>query len=142
MKKIISTAVLMVLLSGGYVFAQDMFAPPDRRPSEYHYFTVFIERIYAHRLGYVVVYRRGPRGLAHAFIPESWFTEAGGRGELVFMRGGPQWPTMTVFTREGEFSHVRLRVRRDRNHETWRVVPFGANIDEYFQGIEELRLEF
>ncbi|MCL2373753.1 MAG: hypothetical protein FWC65_00735, partial [Treponema sp.] len=71
-----------------------------------------------------------------------WFAEPGGRGQLLRIGHGTTWPSMTVFTRNGEFSHVRLRVRRSRAHETWGVVPSHVNIDEYFQGIEEIRLQF
>ncbi|MCL2382404.1 MAG: hypothetical protein FWC64_12600 [Treponema sp.] len=140
MKKILALTVLAVLFVGGSLSAQQ----PAHviRESEYSYFTVHIERIYVHRLGFVVFYRRGAHHFAHTFIPEEWFTEAGGRGELIRMRSGTAWPTMTVFYRNGEFSHVRLRVRRNRMHQTWGVVPFTTNLDEFFQGIEEIRLEF
>jgi len=140
MKRVVSVAVLMVLVLCGSLFAQQnthVF-----RESEFTYHTVHIERIYAHRLGFVVTYRRGTHGMARAFIPEYWFTDAGGRGELLRIGAGSAWPTMTVFTRNGEFSHVRLRVRRDRRHHSWGVVPLSANIDEFFQGVEEIRLEF
>ena len=139
MRRIVAVSILTVLVACGSLFAQ---AQVQRNPSEYHFFTVHIERIYAHRLGFVVVYRSGPHGMARSFIPADWFQEAGGRAEMIPMRAGTAWPSMTVFHHQGEFSHVRLRVRRDRNHVTWGVVPFTANIDEYFQGIEEVRLEF
>ena len=141
MKKIVSITVLMMVILGGSLVAQQDNRHAFRE-SEYHYFTVHIERIYAHRLGFVVVYRRGPHQMARTFIPEYWFTDAGGRGQLIRIGSGSAWPTMTVFNRDGEFSHVRLRVRRNRAHETWGVVPLHANIDQYFQGIEEIRLEF
>jgi hypothetical protein len=35
-----------------------------------------------------------------------------------------------------------MYVRRERTHETWGVVPMNVNIDEYFEGVEEIRLEF
>lgn len=143
MKKILSIAVLMTLITGASLFAQ---RPPAHvfQDSAYHYFNVPIERIYAHRLGFVVFYQRGGGSpqLARAFIPQEWFQEPRGRGQFVRLGAGAEWPSMSVFFREGEFSHVRLRVRANRSHATWGVVPLHANIDEFFEGIEEIRLEF
>ena len=139
MKKILSITVLMLLIFGSSLFAQ------QRNVSDYTFVNVSIERIYAHRLGYVVIYRIGPAPLqlASAFIPGYWFTEPGGRGQLINLADTSNaWPSMSVFTRNGEFSHVRLRVRRSRAHQTWGLVPQYANIDEHFQGIEEIRLRF
>jgi len=141
MRKIVPVIVLSTVVLCGSLFAQHQNAHVFQE-SEFHYHSVHIERIYAHRLGFIVTYRRGTHGMARAFIPEYWFSDAGGRGELIRIGAGSAWPTMTVFSRDGEFSHVRLRVRRNRSHETWGVVPFTANIDDLFQGIEEIRLEF
>ena len=141
MKKILWITVLTALIGGG----ASLFAQQNShvfQESEFHYFSVQIERIYAHRLGFIVIYRRGAHGMARAFIPEYWFTDAGGRGELIRIGAGSAWPNMTVFYRNGEFSHVRLRVRRNRSHETWGVVPLAANIDEFFQGVESVRIQF
>lgn len=132
--KTLSIAILMLLIFGGSLFAQ------QRNLSEFHYINVPIERIYAHRLGFVVIYRMGNH-LASVIIPEYWFSEPAGRGELIMIGNASRdWPSMSVFTREGEFSHVRLRIRRSRAHETWGMVPQHVNIDEHFQGIEEIRL--
>jgi hypothetical protein len=130
-----------VFILGGSLFAQQnshVF-----KDSEYYYHNVPIERIFAHRLGFIVLYRTGKlQQFARTFIPEEWFREAGGRAELIRLGSGSEWPSMTVFYKDGEFSHVRLRVRRHRGHETWGVVPLSASIDDLFQDIEEVRLEF
>lgn len=139
MKKMLTIAFLMMFISGGALFSQ------ERVMSDYTFVNVFIERIYSHRLGYIVIYRIGPRPqqLASVFIPVEWFTEPSPRAErLMIANNSRDWPSMSVFTRNGEFSHVRLRVRRNRAHETWGMVPQIANIDEHFQGIEEIRLRF
>ncbi|MDR0511582.1 MAG: hypothetical protein LBG93_00565 [Treponema sp.] len=142
MKRMLSVLILAAVAVCGSLFAQvNVFQRAPHQTSEYHFFNVHIERVYAHRLGFVVIYRRGPHNFATAFIPEYWFTEAGGKGELAPVRGGT-WPSMSVFTRNGEFSHVRLRVHQNRSHQTWGVVPFTVNIDEFFQGVEDIRLQF
>ena len=140
MKKIILLFVLAVFIPGAFLFAQQTPAGVENQPT-YHYWNFTIERVYMYRLGYIVVYRSGNR-LVRTFIPHSWFSDIGGRGDIFFIRSGRQWPSMSVFFKDGEFSHVRLRLRHNRHHQTWRLVPSGINLDEYFRDIEEVRLEF
>ena len=80
--------------------------------------------------------------MARVVLPAEWFTEIGGKGEVVGLDSGKEWPSMSVFYKGGAFSHVRLQLRRSRAHETWGVVPLNVNIDDYFKGIEEVKLEF
>ncbi len=74
-------------------------------------------------------------------MPMEWFNTIGGKGEIVYLGSGPEWPSMIVYYKNGEFSHVRLRIRRDRNHQSWGIIPFNVNADSLFQDIEELKLE-
>ena len=140
MKKVLLLVVLAALFLGGSLSAQ--YTSGKHKESDYYYFNVTVEKIYAYRLGYIVIYRKGANSMARTYIPEEWFTELAGPGEMIYLGTGHEWPSMTVYYRNGEFSHVRLRVRRHRGHETWGVVPLHVNIDEYFQGIEEVQLEF
>ena len=140
MKKIMLLAVLAALCVGSSLFAQQ--SAPKYKESDYYYYNVPIEKIYAYRLGYIVLYRKGANQMARTYLPSDWFTDIGGKGELIGLGTGKEWPSMTVYYKNGEFSHVRLRVRRARSHETWGVVPLNINIDDYFKGIEEVQLEF
>ena len=140
MKKIILGAVLAVLCCGTVLFAQQ--SKPKYKESEYYYFNVPIEKIYFYRNGYIVIYRKGANQMARTYIPSNWFTDIGGKGEIVGLGSGKEWPSMSVYYKSGEFSHVRLRLRRDRSHETWGVVPLNRNIDEYFENVEDIQLEF
>ena len=140
MKKAVLLVVLAVFILGGSLFAQQN--SNAFHESEYYYFNVPIEKIYTHRLGFIVIYRRGSHQFTRTFLPEEWFTDTAGKGEMIRLGPGSEWPSMTVYHKNGEFSHVRLRVRRHRSHESWGVVPLTANIDEYFKGIEEIKLEF
>ena len=140
MKKIMLLVVLAGLTLGGAVFAQQK--THVNKKSEYYYFNVPIEKIYSYRHGYIVIYRKGVNSMARTFIPANWFTEVGGRGELLGIGSGREWPSMTLYYKNGEFTHVRLRVRRHKSHETWGVVPLNINIDDAFKDIEELKLEF
>ena len=138
-KKLIFLLIILAVFSQGVsLFAQES----KYKESEFYYFNVPIEKIYAHRLGYVVLYRKGATDIARTFIPNEWFIDSKGKGDFIGIRGGKEWPSMSVYYKNGEFSHLRLRVRVNRAHSTWGFVPLNVNIDEYFQDIEEIQLEF
>jgi len=138
MKKIFLLVGLILLIQGASLFAQQKFS----RESDYYYFNVPIEKIFAHKLGYVVIYRKGVNQMTRTFLPIEWFTEMAGKGEISALGPGKEWPSMTVFYKNGEFSHLKLFLRRSRAHETWGVVPLNADIDHLFKDIEEVKLEF
>ena len=141
MKKIILVFVLLSLFQLPAVFAQQNTANSG---SEYYYVNVPIDRIFPHRLGYIVEYRSGWGQTFRTYIPREWF--GGGtvdKGEMITLRPGTTWPSMTVFYERGEFSHVKLRVR-ERSHQSWSLIPpgVGAQLDEHFRNITEIRLRF
>jgi len=140
MKKIIVFIVLIAMSQGVFLFAQERTS--FTHESEFYYFNFSIERVLAHRLGYVIIYRTGANRVARTFLPLEWFAATGATGAIAYLNSGTEWPSMTVFYRNGEFSHVLLRLRRNRLHETWGVIPLNVNIDEYFHDIEEIRLQF
>ncbi|MDR3168043.1 MAG: hypothetical protein LBT93_08865 [Treponema sp.] len=140
MKKVVFIAAIFTMLSTVVpVMAADI---PDDKRSEYYYVTVPIERIYPYRRGYVVSYQKGVTGIATVYLPVEWFTAASGKGELITLGSGTTWPHLTVYYRAGQFSHVRLYVRRERGHESWGNVPLNVNIDDRFENIDDLKLEF
>jgi len=109
--------------------------------SEYYYVNVPLEKVYPHRLGYVISYRKGGAQLGQAYIPMKWFSKAGGKGELIRLATGTEWPYMTVYYKDGVFDHVRLFVRASLSHESWGNLPPGVPGDEKFD-IEDLKLEY
>jgi hypothetical protein len=133
-------AVLAVLVLGNVLFAQDNSG--KRKESEFYYFSVPIEKIYSYRAGYIVIYRSGTNKLSRTYLPLEWFTDPTGKADQIALGPGRDWPHLSVYYKSGEFSHIRLYIRRERAHETWGVVPLNINIDEYFEGIEEIKLEF
>ena len=139
MKKILLFVVLAVFCQGAFLFSERIV--PEFPGTELNYVSFPIDRVYVHRLGYVVMYRTGNR-IARTFIPHEWFTTAGGPGDLLFLGPGSEWPSMVVFHNNGEFYRVRLRLRRNRLHETWGVVPLNLDLSHYFEGLEEVHLEF
>jgi len=140
-RKIVLLLVLAALFSqGGFLFAQDISSRYEE--SNYYYFNYTIEKVYTHRLGYLVVYRRASNILSRTYIPLEWFNTIAAKGEIIALGTGAEWPSMIVYYKNGEFSHVRLRLRQNRLHETWGVLPLNANFDDYFKDIEEVKLEF
>jgi hypothetical protein len=116
---------------------------PTDKQSEFFYYNVPIERVYPYRRGYVIKYRKGSIGMATTYLPREWFDDAASKGELIYLDYGPKWPYLTVFYKQGQFSHIRLYVRRDRGHESWGNIPLNVNLDEHFDNVEEnYRLEF
>ncbi|MDR2717960.1 MAG: hypothetical protein LBB89_07850 [Treponema sp.] len=139
MKKLAIAAVFAVfVVIGSPVFAQDN----KDKQSEYYYKNISLEKIYPYKNGYVIQYRRGINGIDKAYLPMSWFTSSAGKGEIVTLPIGKVWPSLSVYYKNGEFSHIRLYVHRLTSHETWGVIPQNANLDSFFEGVEELKLKF
>ncbi|MDR1106215.1 MAG: hypothetical protein LBL44_07645 [Treponema sp.] len=140
MKKFLFTMIILTGITAALpLFAQTI---SEGKESEYFYVHVNIEKIYAYRKGYVVLYRKGVNQMAQAYLPLEWFTEVAGKGELVSLQAPTAWPYMTVYYKSGEFDHVKLYVRKARAHETWGIVPLHVNIDDKFENITDVRLEF
>jgi hypothetical protein len=104
--------------------------------------TVTLERIYPYRKGYIVKYRKGMNKVVDAYLPEEWFHGSANKGEVIRMGSGTDWPHLSVFYKDGEFSHVRLYVRKERNHPSWGDVPLNVNVDDRFENVEDIKLEF
>ena len=140
MKKIILTAVIIA----AFVALQPLYSQtiPKESESEHYYVNVPLEKIFIGREGYVIMYRKGANQLAKAYIPYEWFTEAGGKGELVMLPPGANWPSLSIFYKDKEFSHIRLYIHRVRGHSTWGVVPPYAKTSDKFKDVETLELEF
>jgi hypothetical protein len=139
--KHISMAVvfLAVFALGSPLFAQKL---SPEKSSEYFYENITLEKIYPSRLGYILQYRKGVNGLARLYIPNEWFTDAGSKAELINLPRGKNWPSVSVYYKEGTFSHLRLYVHRWKGHQTWGNVPLNVPIEEYFENVETIKLEF
>jgi hypothetical protein len=140
MKKIVLVTVLFISLAAvSPLFAQKI---SKEHESEYYASTVSLEKVYPYRMGYVLQYRKGVNQMARLYVPYEWFTESGGKAELVTLPSGANWPYLTVFYKDGEFSHTRLYLHRSKAHETWGNIPLGINIDDRFEGVDSIELEF
>jgi hypothetical protein len=140
MKKLVFTAVFAVILAVGLpVFGQNQ---KDERDSEYYYVNVSLEKIFPYRKGYVVQYRKGLFQYGRAYLPSSWFTDPGAKGEVITLPPGKSWPTMSVYYKDGEFSHVRLYVHHVPTHASWGSIPQSVDIDTNFDYIDQVKIEY
>lgn len=127
MKKLIIVLLLLAVISP--VFAQDKKS--DKKDDVY-YVNVQVEKIVPTNTGYVIMYRGNSNALSIIGIPNEWFTDAASCAEMVRLADGGDWPSMSIFYINGEFSHVRLYIHRVRGHHTWGNVPHGTDVSKYF----------
>ncbi|MDR2537431.1 MAG: hypothetical protein LBC46_03900 [Treponema sp.] len=144
MKKVVLLVAICIALTSVPVFAQEE-ETENSSGSDYYYVNAPIQKVYPYRKGYVVTYRKGAIGSATTYLPLEWFDEEVGgipKGEVILLGPGARWPYLAVYYKDGEFSHVRLYVRKERSHETWGHVPAGVDINDKFENVETIKLEF
>lgn len=127
MRKFRNFVVLGLLLGLLVVSA----APVSAEMSDIYIKTVYVERVYTHRLGYKVDYNISNFRMAEVYIPHTWFTPAG-QAEIVYANSRSV-PYMQVVYRGGEFSHVRLFVHRSSGHQSWISLPDSEEATRKFQ---------
>jgi hypothetical protein len=140
MRKLLFLITLSLIVAGLPLVAQQNTSSSDVEGS--YAITVSLERVYSYRKGYVVRYAKKLGKVADAYLPIEWFQGTGNKADLILLGSGTDWPHMTVFYKDGKFSHVRLYVRKERSHESWGNVPLTVNIDDRFEGVEEVILQF
>jgi hypothetical protein len=140
MKKLIFAAVFIAAVAA----LQPLYAQKisKENESDRYYVNIPLEKVYIHRAGYVLVYRTGVTRTARVYVPYDWFTEAGGKAEVVTLPKGQNWPSMSIFYKDGTFSHIRLYVHWWKEHTTWGTIPVSAHIDDRFEGVESVELNF
>jgi hypothetical protein len=108
---------------------------------EYYYVNTTVEKIYPYRKGYVIQYRKGPGRVARLYLPVEWFSDAASKGEIIPLGRKNDWPSLSIYYKNGEFSHVRLYVQ-PLSHESWGNVPLSVNLDTYFEDVNDVQLEY
>jgi len=134
MKKFIIVLVFLALVSP--IFAQ------SNSEDRLYYINVTVERIFPSMEGYVIQYRSGSNVIATIGIPIEWFSDAGGRADLIKLSAASDWPTMSIFYVNGQFSHVRLYVHPVKSHHTWGSIPQGTDVARFFGDRESFALQF
>jgi len=80
-----------------------------------------IAKIYAHKLGYKVVFLKENSDLGIFYVPLSWFGTAGGHGEIVW-GSDAAYPSFTAFYVDGKFDHLRLYLLKSLDDPSWAVL--------------------
>ena len=111
MKKVIFLLLFLVLFCITIQIFSDIYIDMYAR-------TLPVEKVYAHAMGYAVLYRKPSGGFAVVYLPFKWFTTAGGRGEIVWGQDA-SYPYISFFWKAGEFDHVKLYLQENQSHHTW-----------------------
>jgi hypothetical protein len=132
-------AVLIIAMSGSAVFAQQQPQQEEEQPSLFAS-TIFLNRVYSHRMGYKVEYLRSDFSLGEAYLPNDWFTTAAGKGDVIYTHSASA-PYLEVYYDGDSFHHVKLFVRKNTNHSSWARLEESEGLEERFN-TDTLALEY
>lgn len=136
MRRIRAAVVFLLLLAGAGV----LFADYEVRGKDVYVVNRPIAKIYAHQLGYKIVFMRENSDFGVFYVPLSWFGTAGGRGEVVWGMD-PAYPTFTAFFIDGKFDHIRLYLIRNLEDATWSVLK-ASEAEEKMFDVETLDIKY
>lgn len=128
--------ILLTIFLAGISYAED---------SGYYVKTVPIAKVYMHNLGYRVVYQKSDLNFNVFYVPKRWFDLAGTereepKAELV-LTNEPAVPYFSIFWRDGQFSHIRLYLHKNLQHDSYGDLKDPESLNDKFD-IESLDLEF
>jgi len=136
MKRVATALIVLVLFGITFsLFAEYNVKGDDVFPVHRH-----IAMIYAHRLGYKVVFVRGNSDFGVVYVPMKWFGKAGGKGEIVW-GNERSYPAFTAFYIDGEFSHIRLYLKKSLSDLTWAVLRASEAERKRFD-VDTLEIEY
>ncbi len=131
----------LLILSFALIFGLFAAAPAAADESELYYINVPILKIFPHRLGYYIIYRRNGLKTGEYFIPTKWLDRRDQRAILNLTESTVN-PYLTIVMRKGEFDHITIVAARDTHHPTWGVFTGSATqYDENFKA-DKLDLQF
>lgn len=136
MKKCTLLALTMILVFG--IFAA---IPAAADESDMYYVNVQILKIFPHRLGYYVIYRRAGLKTGEIYIPKEWIDPRDGRAILNLVPSDIN-PYLTFVTKGGEFDHVRISAPRDIHHTVWGSMDQGGDTADRFKVDAAVKMEF
>lgn len=98
---------------------------------------VIITKIYPHKSGYKIIYMTNDLTNKVVYIPTSLFKKS--NGSKIFYGYNKSYPSMTIFWKDGEFSHIKLYLKEDFRDISWGSF---ANPDEYDDKFNNTEIEF
>ncbi len=121
-----------MLLLAGLIAGTSAVAQQNDEPEMYAR-SFYIHRVYPNRLGYRIIYSNDSGNRHELYVPLSWFRHDNDMQTAELRHGRNEaYPYMEVFWRDGEFSHMKIFVRRDYTHESWGSWDAPDNVDELF----------
>ena len=109
---------LVVLVLGLLAIAGVLFGEYEIKGKDVYPVSRPIAKIYAHRLGYKIVFQKDNSDFGVMYVPMSWFRAAGGKGEIIWGQNAT-YPTFTAFYIDGKFDHIRLYLLKNLDDPTW-----------------------
>lgn len=131
---------MLLILSFVIVFGCFAALPAASEESDLYYINAQILRIFPHKLGYYIIYRRAELQTGEIFVPIEWFDRRDSRAILNLIEGDLN-PYVTFVMRNGEFDHIRVCAMKDIQHGTWGTIAENAIPAENFQ-VEALNPKF
>ncbi|QEN04072.1 hypothetical protein EW093_04945 [Thiospirochaeta perfilievii] len=137
--KIINKRALSILL---LLLTTIMLTSATKSP--YYAKSVVITKVFPHSKGYKVYYLTNDLNTKEAYLPSYLFEEQKDdtreRSKL-FQGYDKAFPYMTIFWKDGEFSHVKLYLKSDYGDPTWGVFTNQSDQDEFFENAD-LKFDF
>lgn len=107
--------------------------PAQEDEPEMYARSFYIQRVFPNRNGYRLIYTNDHGRNQELLVPLRWFGQTANEQTAELRRGrNPSYPYMEVFWRDGEFSHMKIYLQSDYNHESWGIWDAPDNVDELF----------
>lgn len=129
-----------ILISLVLIFSFCALIPAVAEESDLYYVNVPILKVFPHKLGYYVIYRKGNLQAGEAFVPLKWFDRSDLRA-IMHKSTDDINPYFSYITKNGEFDHIRLHVPQNIKHPAWGVLQSGSTYDEKFNA-DTFKLEY
>lgn len=132
--------ITLLLISFCLFFSICTIVPLTSEESDMYYVNVQILKIFPHKLGYYVIYRRAGLKTGEVYIPKEWFDRRDQRAILNLTDANID-PYLTIVSKKGEFNYIQVVAHKNVRHPTWGVLSPGADVAEKFK-VEKLALEY
>ena len=121
-------AVLFSLFSASSLVAEEREYKYPYQESQMTYRNVTIYKILEQKDAYIVMYSKGHREIGSIDIPKKWYDQSPKKLQFRPLQKGMS-SYMTVFYRNGEFSHVVLTVPVSRDAAVWGVADSNVSVN-------------
>lgn len=112
--------------------------------SPYYTKSVVITKVFPHSMGYKIFYMANDLVTKELYLPSYLFEEQEDETQersSLFTGYNKAFPYMTIFWKDGVFSHVKLYVKASYQDPTWGVFSNPSSHDENFKNAE-LKFDF